>query len=167
MFVLLQNLQQSSYAAKKAASQGLLDVALFLANVTELKHFIDGYAGGSLMAIVGIAILSLSLIIQMVIGLLIIMTLNIEGAITELTTAAAVTAGTPLTEEEGRVEDITGHSAGPSDEIVGRKFVLVRRARWMNTVVLCCIFIVVCLNMISSGLGLSNRDINNLTNNTT
>jgi hypothetical protein len=36
LFVLLQNLQQSSYAAKKAASQGLLDVALFLANVTEL-----------------------------------------------------------------------------------------------------------------------------------
>lgn len=167
MFVLLQNLQQSSYAAKKAASQGLLDVALFLANVTELKHFIDGYAGGSLMAIVGIAILSLSLIIQMVIGLLIIMTLNIEGAITQLTAAAAVTAGTPLTEEEGTVEDITGHSAGPSDAIVERKFELVRRARWMNTVVLCCIFIVVCLNMISSGLGLSNRDINNLTNNTT
>ena len=153
---VLLNLQQSSYAAKKAASQGLLDVALFLANVTELKHFIDGYSGGSLMAIVGIAILSLSLIIQIVIGLLIIMILSTEGDIKQLTAAAAVTAGTPLTEDEGTVEDITGHIAGPSDAIVDRKFVLVRRARRMNTAVLCFIFIVVCLNMISSGLGLSN-----------
>lgn len=167
MLVLLQNLQQSSYAVKKAASQGLLDVALFLANVTELKHFIDGYSRGSLMAIVGITILSLSLIMQMVIGLLLIMILSTEGAIKQLTAAAAVTAGTHLTEDEGTVEEITGHIAGPSDAVVDRKFVLVRRARRMNTAVLCFIFIVVCLNMISSGLGLSNRDINNLTNNTT
>ena len=135
--------------------------------LTELKHFIDGYSGGSLMAIVGITILSLSLIMQMVIGLLLIMILSTEGAIKQLTAAAAVTADTPLAEDEGTVEEITDHIAGPSNAIVDRKFVLVRRARRMNTAVLCFIFIVVCLNMISSGLGLSNRDINNLTNNTT
>lgn len=108
------------------------------------------------MAIVGITIVSLSLIMQMVIGLLLIMILSTEGAIKQLTAAAAVTADTPLAEDEGTVEEITDHIAGPSNAIVDRKFVLVRRARRMNTAVLCFIFIVVCLNMISSGLGLSN-----------
>lgn len=167
MFVLLQNIQQSSYNAKKAVSQGLLDVALFLANVTELKHFVDGVAGGGLKGIVGIAILSLSMIIQIVIGLLLIMILDIEGAIKQLNAAAPVAAGTPLTEDAGRVEEVTGPIVGPSDAVVDRKFVLVRRARRMNTAVLCFIFFVVCLNMISSGLGLSNRNIHDLTNNTT
>lgn len=149
---VLLNIQQSSYNAKKAACQGLLDAALFLANVTELKHFVDGVAGGGLKETFGIAILSLSMIIQIVIGVLLIMILDIEGAIKQLTAAgAAVAAGTPLT----------------TDGVVDRKFVLVRRARRMNTAVLCFIFFVVCLNMISSGLGLSNRNIHDLTNNTT
>lgn len=167
MLVLLQNIQQSSYNAKKAACQGLLDTALFVANVTELKHFADGVAGDGLKGIVGVAILILSMVIQIVIGLLLIMILNIEGAIKQLAEAAAVTAGTPLTADAGIVEEITGTIVGPSDAVVDKKFVLARRARRMNTAVLCFVFIVVCLNMISNGLGLSNPDIHDLTNNTT
>lgn len=161
---ILSNMQQSSYNARKTMCQGLLDAALFLANATELKHCVDGVAGGGLKGSFGVAILSLSMIIQIVVGLLLIMILNIEGTIKQLTDATAVAAGTPLSEDVGTVEEVI---IGPSDAVVDRKFVLVRRARRMNTAVLCFIFIVVCLNMISSGLGLSNPDLHDHTNNTT
>uniref|UniRef100_A0A8C6WX73 Ninjurin 2 n=1 Tax=Neogobius melanostomus TaxID=47308 RepID=A0A8C6WX73_9GOBI len=70
------------YATKKTAAEGMLDIALFLANITHMKTVIEQGAGYRYYAAV-LTLISFSLALQMVAGVLIVIIarrdLNIEA----------------------------------------------------------------------------------------
>ncbi|XP_023135861.1 ninjurin-2-like isoform X3 [Amphiprion ocellaris] len=59
------------YATKKTAAEGMLDIALFLANITHMKTVIEQGAGYRYYAAV-LTLISFSLALQIVAGILII-----------------------------------------------------------------------------------------------
>ncbi|KAA8580164.1 hypothetical protein FQN60_005699 [Etheostoma spectabile] len=59
------------YATKKTAAEGMLDIALFLANITHMKTVIEQGAGYRYYAAV-LTLISFSLALQIVAGVLII-----------------------------------------------------------------------------------------------
>ncbi|XP_077400508.1 ninjurin-2-like isoform X3 [Vanacampus margaritifer] len=65
------NLNMNLYATKKTAAEGMLDIALFLANITHMKTVIEQGAGYRYYAAV-LTLISFSLALQMVAGILII-----------------------------------------------------------------------------------------------
>ncbi|XP_077450398.1 ninjurin-2-like isoform X4 [Stigmatopora argus] len=65
------NLNMNLYATKKTAAEGMLDVALFLANITHMKTVIEQGAGYRYYAAV-LTLISFSLVLQIVAGILII-----------------------------------------------------------------------------------------------
>uniref|UniRef100_A0A3B4A0A8 Ninjurin 2 n=1 Tax=Periophthalmus magnuspinnatus TaxID=409849 RepID=A0A3B4A0A8_9GOBI len=69
------------YATKKTAAEGMLDIALFLANITHMKTVIEQGAGYRYYAAV-LTLISFSLALQIVAGVLIVIIaqrdLNIE-----------------------------------------------------------------------------------------
>uniref|UniRef100_A0A672JR25 Ninjurin 2 n=1 Tax=Salarias fasciatus TaxID=181472 RepID=A0A672JR25_SALFA len=68
------NLNMNLYATKKTAAEGMLDIALFLANITHMKTVIEqgaGYRSDTYYAAV-LTLISFSLALQIVAGVLII-----------------------------------------------------------------------------------------------
>ncbi|XP_033989194.1 ninjurin-2-like isoform X4 [Trematomus bernacchii] len=65
------NLNMNLYATKKSASEGMLDIALFLANITHMKTVIEQGAGYRYYVAV-LVLISFSLALQIVAGVLII-----------------------------------------------------------------------------------------------
>ncbi|XP_062238267.1 ninjurin-2-like isoform X3 [Platichthys flesus] len=65
------NLNMNLYATKKSAAEGMLDIALFLANITHMKTVIEQGAGYRYYAAV-LTLISFSLALQIVAGILII-----------------------------------------------------------------------------------------------
>uniref|UniRef100_A0A3B4FVS1 Ninjurin 2 n=1 Tax=Pundamilia nyererei TaxID=303518 RepID=A0A3B4FVS1_9CICH len=65
------NLNMNLYATKKTAAEGMLDIALFLANITHMKTVIEQGAGYRYYAAV-LTLISFSLALQIVAGILII-----------------------------------------------------------------------------------------------
>ncbi|XP_024861399.1 ninjurin-2 isoform X3 [Kryptolebias marmoratus] len=65
------NLNMNLYATKKTAAEGMLDIALFLANITHMKTVIEQGAGYRYYAAV-LTLISFSLALQIVAGVLII-----------------------------------------------------------------------------------------------
>uniref|UniRef100_A0A8D2ZE02 Ninjurin 2 n=1 Tax=Scophthalmus maximus TaxID=52904 RepID=A0A8D2ZE02_SCOMX len=74
------NLNMNLYATKKTAAEGMLDIALFLANITHMKTVIEQGAGYRYYAAV-LTLISFSLALQIVAGVLII--IIARGDITE------------------------------------------------------------------------------------
>ncbi|XP_043964061.1 ninjurin-2-like isoform X3 [Gambusia affinis] len=64
-------LNMNLYATKKTAAEGMLDIALFLANITHMKTVIEQGAGYRYYAAV-LTLISFSLALQIVAGVLII-----------------------------------------------------------------------------------------------
>uniref|UniRef100_A0A8D3C6U7 Ninjurin 2 n=1 Tax=Scophthalmus maximus TaxID=52904 RepID=A0A8D3C6U7_SCOMX len=79
-FVFSSNLNMNLYATKKTAAEGMLDIALFLANITHMKTVIEQGAGYRYYAAV-LTLISFSLALQIVAGVLII--IIARGDITE------------------------------------------------------------------------------------
>nr|XP_057933922.1 ninjurin-2-like isoform X1 [Doryrhamphus excisus] len=71
------NLNMNLYATKKTAAEGMLDVALFLANITHMKTVIEQGAGYRYYAAV-LTLISFSLALQIVAGVLIIIIARVE-----------------------------------------------------------------------------------------
>ncbi|XP_077450400.1 ninjurin-2-like isoform X6 [Stigmatopora argus] len=71
------NLNMNLYATKKTAAEGMLDVALFLANITHMKTVIEQGAGYRYYAAV-LTLISFSLVLQIVAGILIIIIARVE-----------------------------------------------------------------------------------------
>ncbi|KAM7378219.1 hypothetical protein PAMA_013222 [Pampus argenteus] len=65
------NLNMNLYATKKTAAEGMLDIALFLANITHMKTVIEQGAGYRYYIAV-LTLISISLALQIVAGILII-----------------------------------------------------------------------------------------------
>uniref|UniRef100_A0A8C7WNT0 Ninjurin 2 n=1 Tax=Oryzias sinensis TaxID=183150 RepID=A0A8C7WNT0_9TELE len=65
------SLNMNLYATKKTAAEGMLDIALFLANITHMKTVIEQGAGYRYYAAV-LTLISFSLALQIVAGVLII-----------------------------------------------------------------------------------------------
>uniref|UniRef100_A0A3B4TME4 Ninjurin 2 n=1 Tax=Seriola dumerili TaxID=41447 RepID=A0A3B4TME4_SERDU len=65
------NLNMNLYATKKTAAEGMLDIALFLANITHMKTVIEQGAGYRYYVAV-LTLISFSLALQIVAGILII-----------------------------------------------------------------------------------------------
>ncbi|XP_051911494.1 ninjurin-2-like isoform X4 [Hippocampus zosterae] len=65
------NLNMNLYATKKTAAEGMLDIALFLANITHMKTVIEQGAGYRYYAAV-LTLISFSLVLQIVAGILIV-----------------------------------------------------------------------------------------------
>ncbi|CAL9683251.1 unnamed protein product [Knipowitschia caucasica] len=61
----------NQYATKKTAAEGMLDVALFLANITHMKTVIEQGAGYRYYAAV-LTLISFSLALQIIAGVLIV-----------------------------------------------------------------------------------------------
>ncbi|CAG2204689.1 unnamed protein product [Mytilus edulis] len=157
---LLTNIQKTRQNARKAISQGILDTALFLSNVAQLKSIVDEDLGTEAKPKVAITMISLSLLIQVVIGILIILLLDVEGALIELGDIARGGSLVPvedeITEESTLLEPesrSTNHTVGTYVPDKRRK--LKSRARRMNTAILFFIFVVFCINLIINGLELS------------
>uniref|UniRef100_A0A3B4A154 Ninjurin 2 n=1 Tax=Periophthalmus magnuspinnatus TaxID=409849 RepID=A0A3B4A154_9GOBI len=76
------SLNMNQYATKKTAAEGMLDIALFLANITHMKTVIEQGAGYRYYAAV-LTLISFSLALQIVAGVLIVIIaqrdLNIEA----------------------------------------------------------------------------------------
>ncbi|XP_018549140.1 ninjurin-2 isoform X4 [Lates calcarifer] len=67
------NLNMNLYATKKTAAEGMLDIALFLANITHMKTVIEQGAGYRYRYYVAVlTLISFSLALQIVAGVLII-----------------------------------------------------------------------------------------------
>uniref|UniRef100_A0A672JRY5 Ninjurin 2 n=1 Tax=Salarias fasciatus TaxID=181472 RepID=A0A672JRY5_SALFA len=67
------NLNMNLYATKKTAAEGMLDIALFLANITHMKTVIEqgaGYRSDTFVHV--LTLISFSLALQIVAGVLII-----------------------------------------------------------------------------------------------
>uniref|UniRef100_A0AAV2IZC4 Ninjurin 2 n=1 Tax=Knipowitschia caucasica TaxID=637954 RepID=A0AAV2IZC4_KNICA len=64
-------LNMNQYATKKTAAEGMLDVALFLANITHMKTVIEQGAGYRYYAAV-LTLISFSLALQIIAGVLIV-----------------------------------------------------------------------------------------------
>uniref|UniRef100_A0AAV2J173 Ninjurin 2 n=1 Tax=Knipowitschia caucasica TaxID=637954 RepID=A0AAV2J173_KNICA len=75
-------LNMNQYATKKTAAEGMLDVALFLANITHMKTVIEQGAGYRYYAAV-LTLISFSLALQIIAGVLIVIIarrdLNVEA----------------------------------------------------------------------------------------
>ncbi|KAM9328395.1 ninjurin-1-like [Pholidichthys leucotaenia] len=71
------NLNMNLYATKKSAAEGMLDIALFLANITHMKTVIEQGAGYRYYAAV-LTLISFSLALQIVAGVLIIIIARLE-----------------------------------------------------------------------------------------
>ncbi|KAM8910550.1 ninjurin-2-like isoform 1-T1 [Spinachia spinachia] len=71
------NLNMNLYATKKTAAEGMLDIALFLANITHMKTVIEQGAGYRYYAAV-LTLISFSLALQIVAGVLIIIIARCE-----------------------------------------------------------------------------------------
>ncbi|XP_075886284.1 ninjurin-2-like isoform X1 [Nelusetta ayraudi] len=71
------SLNMNLYATKKTVAEGMLDVALFLANVTHMKTVIEQGAGYRYYIAV-LTLISFSLILQIVAGVLIIIIARVE-----------------------------------------------------------------------------------------
>ncbi|XP_061618524.1 ninjurin-2-like isoform X2 [Phyllopteryx taeniolatus] len=71
------NLNMNLYATKKTAAEGMLDIALFLANITHMKTVIEQGAGYRYYAAV-LTLISFSLALQIVAGILIIIIARVE-----------------------------------------------------------------------------------------
>ncbi|XP_029902375.1 ninjurin-2-like isoform X5 [Myripristis murdjan] len=71
------NLNMNLYATKKTAAEGMLDIALFLANVTHMKTVIEQGAGFRYYIAV-LTLISFSLALQIVAGVLIIIIARLE-----------------------------------------------------------------------------------------
>ncbi|XP_076015087.1 ninjurin-2-like [Genypterus blacodes] len=67
----VSNLNMNLYATKKSAAEGMLDIALFLANITHMKTVIEQGAGYRYYVAV-LTLISFSLALQIVAGVLII-----------------------------------------------------------------------------------------------
>ncbi|XP_055087781.1 ninjurin-2-like isoform X3 [Periophthalmus magnuspinnatus] len=65
------SLNMNQYATKKTAAEGMLDIALFLANITHMKTVIEQGAGYRYYAAV-LTLISFSLALQIVAGVLIV-----------------------------------------------------------------------------------------------
>ncbi|XP_068162584.1 ninjurin-2-like isoform X4 [Antennarius striatus] len=65
------------YATKKTAAEGMLDIALFLANITHMKTVIEQGAGYRYYIAV-LTLISFSLVLQIVAGVLIIIIARVE-----------------------------------------------------------------------------------------
>ncbi|XP_061768287.1 ninjurin-1-like isoform X1 [Nerophis ophidion] len=70
-------LNMNLYATKKTAAEGMLDIALFLANITHMKTVIEQGAGYRYYAAV-LTLISFSLALQIVAGILIIIIVRVE-----------------------------------------------------------------------------------------
>ncbi|XP_023205568.1 ninjurin-2-like isoform X2 [Xiphophorus maculatus] len=70
-------LNMNLYATKKTAAEGMLDIALFLANITHMKTVIEQGAGYRYYAAV-LTLISFSLALQIVAGVLIIIIARFE-----------------------------------------------------------------------------------------
>ncbi|XP_068611519.1 ninjurin-2-like [Brachionichthys hirsutus] len=71
------NLNMNLYATKKTAAEGMLDIALFLANITHMKTVIEQGAGYRYYIAV-LTLISFSLVLQIVAGVLIIIIARVE-----------------------------------------------------------------------------------------
>ncbi|KAM8740851.1 ninjurin-2-like isoform X1 [Sparus aurata] len=71
------NLNMNLYATKKTVSEGMLDIALFLANITHMKTVIEQGAGYRYYIAV-LTLISFSLALQIVAGVLIIIIARVE-----------------------------------------------------------------------------------------
>ncbi|XP_062299930.1 ninjurin-2-like [Scomber scombrus] len=71
------NLNMNLYATKKTAAEGMLDIALFLANITHMKTVIEQGAGYRYYIAV-LTLISFSLALQIVAGVLIIVIARLE-----------------------------------------------------------------------------------------
>ncbi|KAM9832109.1 ninjurin-1-like isoform 2-T2 [Neosynchiropus ocellatus] len=71
------NLNMNLYATKKTAAEGMLDLALFLANVTHMKTVIEQGAGYRYYAAV-LTLISFSLVLQIIAGVLIVIIARLE-----------------------------------------------------------------------------------------
>uniref|UniRef100_A0A8C7WNW0 Ninjurin-2 n=1 Tax=Oryzias sinensis TaxID=183150 RepID=A0A8C7WNW0_9TELE len=71
------SLNMNLYATKKTAAEGMLDIALFLANITHMKTVIEQGAGYRYYAAV-LTLISFSLALQIVAGVLIIIIARVE-----------------------------------------------------------------------------------------
>ncbi|CAL9683252.1 unnamed protein product [Knipowitschia caucasica] len=67
----------NQYATKKTAAEGMLDVALFLANITHMKTVIEQGAGYRYYAAV-LTLISFSLALQIIAGVLIVIIARCE-----------------------------------------------------------------------------------------
>ncbi|XP_018549137.1 ninjurin-2 isoform X1 [Lates calcarifer] len=73
------NLNMNLYATKKTAAEGMLDIALFLANITHMKTVIEQGAGYRYRYYVAVlTLISFSLALQIVAGVLIIIIARLE-----------------------------------------------------------------------------------------
>ena len=120
-------------------AHGMMDAALFLSNVAQLKSIFDGDVASNSKAKVGIAMIVLSLLLQFSIGILFIMILDIEGCLVQLKQIG--TTG-------GLVPNPTGGNNDP-------KIKLARRARRINTAIMFFILAILGINLIINGLNLS------------
>ncbi|XP_028304198.1 ninjurin-2-like isoform X1 [Gouania willdenowi] len=73
-------LNMNLYATKKTAAEGMLDIALFLANITHMKTVIEQGAGYRYYAAV-LTLISFSLALQIVAGILIIIIARLETSV--------------------------------------------------------------------------------------
>ncbi|XP_033846013.1 ninjurin-2-like isoform X1 [Periophthalmus magnuspinnatus] len=71
------SLNMNQYATKKTAAEGMLDIALFLANITHMKTVIEQGAGYRYYAAV-LTLISFSLALQIVAGVLIVIIARCE-----------------------------------------------------------------------------------------
>ncbi|XP_038145336.1 ninjurin-2-like isoform X1 [Cyprinodon tularosa] len=73
----IPNVNMNLYATKKTAAEGMLDIALFLANITHMKTVIEQGAGYRYYAAV-LTLISFSLALQIIAGVLIIIIARFE-----------------------------------------------------------------------------------------
>ncbi|CAC5399428.1 unnamed protein product [Mytilus coruscus] len=162
MATVLANIQRTRHNARKAISLGMLDVALFLSNVAQIKSVFDGDLGVGTRPLVAIVMISLSLLMQVAIGILIIMLLYIEGALLQLKQASRDNA--LLSDDGAMAEEVTNMEPQPvlsaaDDAGAKKRSKLPIRARRINTAILCLIFGVLCFNLVINGLELSKPNV--------
>lgn len=142
-----RNFDINLYATKKSAAQGLLDLALLMANASQLKHIILT-DGDHRFYVAMIALLSASIALQIIvaIGLLFLVRIRLYDY-SAMQPSVEDGLGTDQTDEAAKRQEMAAE-----EERVQKK---LRRADFLNNITVGGIFILTVINVFISAFGLN------------
>ncbi|VDI14336.1 Hypothetical predicted protein [Mytilus galloprovincialis] len=158
------------YTARKSLAQGMLDMALLLSNVSKMKNLITPECADSAKCVAGMVFLSLSVILQVAVGvMLIILAIREQYAAKEQERKRReksirdklLESGELIEPSEPNSCDNNNHRDRPKMKrqlsIAAESITLSKEKKTMrlNTAVLILVFIIVVINVIIDGMDLS------------
>ena len=148
------------YNTRKTIVKGMLDIALLLSNASQLKSLLKENCFDSVKCTVGVIFLCISIILQVVVGIMLI----ILGRREQLSMKRAKLVEKKPEEENLKQTDETNDDEDKKKKVPNGSLSLAEEADWLkkdqstmklNTIILIVVFIIVVMNVLIDGMDLS------------